>query len=272
MNSNLFRTNFGEYSAEGVDLRTLTSSIYGISEARIVTDLSFSDDRYDVSLKMPQGQEYLLEATLQKALEAHFGITAQREIRETDVYILTAPEGRSPNLREPVSKKDSRSYGLGKMSFHNMQIGGLCSKLEAILKRPVLDETNLKGKYDFEFNCVHKNSESLASAVREQLGLELTPARRPIEILIIKKQDSGTVAAIISTVAFADVLERITSAYPYKYKIDHYREGILRHSTHVFVRRSGATLAGESNSAMLTSQCAGGQVHMERTTVLSTVI
>ena len=64
--------------------------------------------------------------------------------------------------------------------------------LENSLGKPVIDETNLKGTFDIELKWTQAdrdrpNPEALTKAVRDQLGLQLTPARRRIEVLVIDK-------------------------------------------------------------------------------------
>ena len=65
-----------------------------------------------------------------------------------------------------------------------MSISDLAGQLEVILDKPVLDETGLVGQYDWEFAYDPGNPESLLDAVRQKLGLQITAARRTIEVLV----------------------------------------------------------------------------------------
>lgn len=59
--------------------------------------------------------------------------------------------------------------------------------------RPVLDRTGLAGKYDFtlEFEPTAKMGKedsgrpSVFTALEEQLGLKLVPAKEPVDVLVI---------------------------------------------------------------------------------------
>ena len=70
-----------------------------------------------------------------------------------------------------------------------------------MLKTPVLDETGLTEKYDFELELPTKGPDSVLEAVREQLGLELIPTTRLIKILVIKKRDDNLEIPLSSTTA-----------------------------------------------------------------------
>jgi len=67
-----------------------------------------------------------------------------------------------------------------------MPLGSLASMLEEVIGRPVVDETGIAGVYDYELRWDPQKPESVLSAVREQLGLELREAKRPIEFLIVE--------------------------------------------------------------------------------------
>ena len=61
--------------------------------------------------------------------------------------------------------------------------------LEENLDRPVIDETNFTGQYDWDTQWVAGTSPALiAGTVRDQLGLVLTLLRRSVKMLILEKK------------------------------------------------------------------------------------
>jgi uncharacterized protein (TIGR03435 family) len=55
---------------------------------------------------------------------------------------------------------------------------------------PVIDETGLTGSYDFDLHWngrSNNQNQEIQRALKEQLGLELVPARRSIEMLVVEK-------------------------------------------------------------------------------------
>ena len=60
--------------------------------------------------------------------------------------------------------------------------------LEKDLNKPVLDETGLTNGYDISLKwprttMPENNPEGFVKAVADNLGLELVPARRPVEVM-----------------------------------------------------------------------------------------
>jgi uncharacterized protein (TIGR03435 family) len=84
----------------------------------------------------------------------------------------------------------------------------LASLLEGPAKRLVIDRTGLTGNWDLEVNYtpdqsqvppgvelpsgIDPNGPSLFTAIEEQLGLKLRPARGPVEVLVIDSVQQPT--------------------------------------------------------------------------------
>jgi len=65
-------------------------------------------------------------------------------------------------------------------------VAQLCEMLEATLDRPVIDETNLDGLYDFNVRTQTESGERFLQALCDQLGLAATPARRNVTMLVVR--------------------------------------------------------------------------------------
>ncbi len=64
------------------------------------------------------------------------------------------------------------------------------SRFDEVGHRPVVDETGLKGNYDFVLDGVSQTTTdesvtSIFTALQEQLGLKLEPQKTPVEVLVI---------------------------------------------------------------------------------------
>jgi uncharacterized protein (TIGR03435 family) len=58
--------------------------------------------------------------------------------------------------------------------------------LEGLLGHPVVEETGLAGSFDWELKYETQTPGSLAEALREQLGLKLSRAKRAVEFLMVE--------------------------------------------------------------------------------------
>jgi len=179
----------GEYYARGYDVMHMIQEAYFVSRPRIVLASPLPEGLYDVFLKMPEGREAQLweahNAGLRAELEKQFGITGHTEKREMEVYVLTAPGGRTAALRDPESTTHGSYCQDGK--YRNVGLGFIEYGLGGVLKKAVLDETGLTGHYDFELACKGTSPEAAIAAVQEQLGLKLALARRSIDVLVIER-------------------------------------------------------------------------------------
>jgi uncharacterized protein (TIGR03435 family) len=59
-----------------------------------------------------------------------------------------------------------------------------CGTLERILDRPVVNETNLEGDFEFRVERGEGSANDFLDRLRDQLGLIVTPARRNGEIIV----------------------------------------------------------------------------------------
>jgi uncharacterized protein (TIGR03435 family) len=89
------------------------------------------------------------------------------------------------------------TFGTGQLSGKAISISSLVDLLSNQLHRPVVDKTGLTGKFDID---LHWTPDSLSAsqapstdasgpdiftALQEQLGLKLQPAKGPVETLVI---------------------------------------------------------------------------------------
>ena len=178
------------YFAEtkGVSLLSLAYWAYRTTEMRLVTNAALPEGKFDVLINVPHAASEKIPELLSDTLETTFGLRGRKETRDVDVYELTAKESK---LEETVSTGgSSASSGPGRMSAVNTPIKGLARSLESQLKKPVLDKTGLTNRYDLQLKWKQEGREVvpevLIEAVRNQLGLELTPAKRPVELVVLE--------------------------------------------------------------------------------------
>ena len=133
---------------------------------------------------------------LQALLADRFHLKAHIEKREMPVYDLVVAKG-GPKLKEATAEEASKSMLRGavpgKIECVSMPLSTLPVFLNRELGRPTVDKTGLTGKYDFTLQFVpaskaatdETGGPSIFTAVEEELGLKLEPAKEPMDVLVI---------------------------------------------------------------------------------------
>ena len=171
-------------------LRDILQAAYGEQSARMVFPAVLPGGNYDFIANLPAGS---MEA-LQQELKAKFGLSGSRQIRNTDVLVLTV-KTREAGLRptEGVGSEDDRAIGPGECSCHNQSLASLASLLETYFNLPVMDRSGTGTKFDIDLHWdeqeFRKNPDGLKRALLEQLGLELTPNQENVDMLKIEKNN-----------------------------------------------------------------------------------
>ena len=182
----------GHMTIRASSLRLILANAYQVWPHRIAAGEWADDVKYDVGVAMPAASESQVRPLLQNALTAAFRIQVRREVQEKDVLVLTAPQGRQAGLRDSASTSGNMSRNeVGKFTAINIKVSALANMLEDRLNGIVVDETNLAGRFDLELRWDATHPESIKRAVQEQLGLELTPAKRAVEMLVVEKLAAG---------------------------------------------------------------------------------
>jgi uncharacterized protein (TIGR03435 family) len=201
------------WEARGYDLKTLISEIFEM-DARLVDvpeDVA-ANGRYDVSLSVPtELDQDSMQRILVKALTQRFGLTIKPETRTMNVYVLSAPEGAGGGLKQHLFARrgglktlasggdDSNDQG-GRITYMGKDCSGVSSggitveggtiadfrrTLEPDLDRVLVDETKLRGSYDFKIG-LYANQTQLFELMRAGLGLVVTPEQRNVMVLAVR--------------------------------------------------------------------------------------
>jgi len=142
------------------------------------------------------------QTMVRKILEERFGLTLHHEQRVMQVFALRVGKG-GPKLRAATGDPDAmpdrvdhRSAGRLETTFKDTSMSDFILMVLGAMDHPVVDETGLHGKYDFQLTWNDDESVAAAdenaapgifTAVQEQLGLKLEPAKAPADVLVIDK-------------------------------------------------------------------------------------
>lgn len=186
-----------EYMARNMSLRLIMSVAYSVTDRQISGGPAWTaDERWDLNAKADRSYPIeTLRVMLQKVIEERFGLKLRREAREMPVWELAVDKGGPKMPKHDPSDIDRPPIGPGPngrgMSGKNIPMSLLALTLSRNLDRNVIDRTGLDGYWDVTIDFVRNpgpesDGPSIFTAVREQLGLRLSPGRGPVEHLVIE--------------------------------------------------------------------------------------
>lgn len=160
----------------------------GVSPGRVVSSAKLPQDKYDFIANLPRDS---LPA-LQKEITRRFGLTARYETLQTNVLVLKVKTPGAAGLNPSESAGGSARSSAGEFSCVNQPLSCLTSMLENYFRVPIVDETGLKTRFDIELNWdqrdfQHPAPDALKQALVQELGLELTPAQKPVDMLVVRQ-------------------------------------------------------------------------------------
>ena len=184
----------GHFAMRNVPMRFILEWAYDLKDYEIEGPSWIAgEERYDIVATAPGATQDQMRVMLQNLVNQRFQMKSHWQTKETQVYVLARGKGE-PKLK-PAEGDPSLGGANGTPMFHNQPVSRFTFLLTRRMARPVLDETGLKGTYDFNvdlsglgFNGKEPEdtgAPSIFSAVQSDLGLKLEAAKRPIKILMV---------------------------------------------------------------------------------------
>ena len=184
---------FGPSSFEtrNLPLRSVLPQAYQTPSELLVLPPDLSKASYDIVVSVPRGSD--VHAVVRHAVEAAFGLKSRKERRMMDVWVLSSKTGRpGSGLRVSESKHGGGYFTAeGDFSVDGHTLTEAAALLGETIRKPVVDETGLRGRYSFELKWEKGKTESLRKALRETLGLELAAGRRSLEVVVLERVPAG---------------------------------------------------------------------------------
>jgi len=174
------------YLSRNQSLKAIISDVWETAPTRIVFPENLDDGSYDLSAYIPESNGDVLMRLVRDAVERYFGLSVQKETRTKRVYLLTAVRP-SDQLRVAGAGEDPMA-GARTQSLIGVarSLRDMADCFEAPLDVPVMDQTGLSGKYDYSVTSELQPPDSVFE-MAGQLGLKLTEAERPVEVVVVRK-------------------------------------------------------------------------------------
>ena len=197
----------------GLMLAAYKLRTFQLSGVSTVPDAAGRDQLFDVEARAPgDGAPTLDQARemLQTLLADRFQLQFHRETKEMSVYDLVTGNN-PPKLKPGTPDEESRtevltaSSQLTRVRYTNVAIPELVIRVASMFDRPLFDKTGLAGGYDFTLEYGLRpdaagmsaaeaamfagtdEGPSIVTAVQQQLGLKVVPAKEQVENLVIDR-------------------------------------------------------------------------------------
>jgi len=195
-----FPENGRHVGCANASVATILSVAYGIHDKQVVDGPEWiRTDHYDISGVSNVGDPSLpqMQEMYRKLLAGRFHLVFHRETRELPIYAVRVANG-GPKIvaarpGEHLNTGNRGGGGQRTLKFTNMPMSGFALNMNLYLDRPVVDQTGLKGAYDFTLTWTYDDAHvsdanaapSLFTAVKEQLGLRFDAVKGPAEIFVV---------------------------------------------------------------------------------------
>jgi uncharacterized protein (TIGR03435 family) len=215
LNSSLDTTDDG-FITENATLLQIVQSAYNLGSADLISGLSgpLASARFDIQAKIAARDgatprkftDDELQAMIIPLLADRFHLKVRLVPRRMTVYeIVVAKGGPKVKLTLPETGAGSMNFGFfgndNTLTTKKSSMSDLADALsESTLHTIVVDRTSLKGEGDFSLKWTSDealeqgspNAISIFTAIQDQLGLKLQPARLPVDTLVIDHAEMPT--------------------------------------------------------------------------------
>jgi uncharacterized protein (TIGR03435 family) len=171
-----------------------------------------STDRFEIVIKPDtpgQPNPRQLRRLIQKVVTERFQLAFHNDKRELSVYAITLPANSQHKMTAATAGPNLptlRYPRAGLLPARNATMTELAQSLQtAVLNRPVINQTNIEGRFDFTLDWAPSQSQpatvgpaapapdtgrpNIYEAFREQLGLKLEATRASVAIMVIDKAE-----------------------------------------------------------------------------------
>jgi len=204
------KSDNGLFRTHNVTLKRLIAMAYQVDRSEIFGGPNWLDtDGFDINAKIPdEFAQTLTGETLslmiQSLLAERFQLVIHREPREISAFALVVTK-KGPKKMTPATGNEENP-GFHEKNWHliaeDATMDGFAEDLSRNpdIGKPVVDETGLTGKFNFELTWAPErptaksdssdsNAPAIFTALQEQLGLKLESAKLPISTIVIDRAE-----------------------------------------------------------------------------------
>jgi uncharacterized protein (TIGR03435 family) len=209
-------TSQGRLRMTNVSLKRCILLAYNVQDYQVSGGPNWIDTaRFDIIAKTDDADEKLsrdarqerLRAMVQALLADRFQLAIHRETKILPAYALTLGKNGHKLKEVQPDGGSSTNTGRGKLTAKKISMPDLAIRLSALMDRPVIDMTGIKGVFDLalewtpdeqsgakpggndEASLDKTSGPSIFTAIQEQLGLRLEGQKAPVEKILIDRAE-----------------------------------------------------------------------------------
>jgi bla regulator protein blaR1 len=211
------RQSQGRFARASATLRQLIQYAYDVQPLQVTGGPAWaSTSRFQVDARTERTTTPAqMRAMVRRMLAERFALKAHTDVRDRPIYrmVVAREDGKlGPSIYPTDGTEcggsnpqpcDLATWSGGLMSsgmgLHQLAVALFSTSQTTGVDRPVVDQTGLAGMFGFtlmfsSFNTAPQVSSdpSIFTALQEQLGLKLEPARGPVELVVIESVEQPT--------------------------------------------------------------------------------
>jgi uncharacterized protein (TIGR03435 family) len=197
----------GRVTVTNQTLRQIIRNAFGSSDIEVIGGPEWvDDDRWDIVASAGTGDaDPPWRPMMRTLLTERFKLQAHVESQDRPIYALVlerSDKQLGPKIHPSLQDIDctpgdtcgytsAKTNGIvsGTITGTARSMADIAQALSPYAERRVFDRTGLEGRYDFDLQW---SDIPIFTAVREQLGLKLEPARGPVDVVVIDHVERPT--------------------------------------------------------------------------------
>jgi uncharacterized protein (TIGR03435 family) len=183
----MYRPGSNRISGDGALLGNMIQAAWQTDRFHLDPRFELPRQTFRFAARVPEGRESELLPALRDALQRTFAIRVEWEEQFRDVLVLSRNE--TAQLRESEASAALYMFRRGKITLRKQTTARLTEALPNWLRKVVVDETGLKGQYDFDLEYSDGSPTILTDGLQRNYGLVLTPGKRRVHMLVVDRKD-----------------------------------------------------------------------------------
>lgn len=194
----------GTITMRDVMIETLIKWAYNVQRAQVSGPGLLRSERYDITAKADgAATEDEMKQMMRTLLTQRFKLEFHREKKELRAFALIPAKG-GPKLKQAESDEVPyrQNSKMGTIA-HALTMQEFADFLGGPVEKPVVDKTNLQGRWDFSFDFTKYMTDEpkslddfllvLNETLQGEIGLQLRPEKDVVDVLVIDHVEKASV-------------------------------------------------------------------------------